>query len=180
MTVSEIINAIAILLSPVIAVAITRWMSNKDALRSDKMKIFSTLMATRYIHGIATSHELVRMYNSIDVIFFKDKKVREKWRELHEHLSDKAKFNNDVYQTKKLKLLESMAEVLGYKNEIRWDQIKDFYLPEGIFKEMQNESEFKDFQMKFSRFFNQILTSNTDTTGKIIPQEAPSNDQNKP
>ena len=47
MDIQNIINIIAIVLSPIIAVLITRYLSIRTDKKKDKMEIFKILMATR-------------------------------------------------------------------------------------------------------------------------------------
>ena len=62
MDIQNIINIIAIVLSPIIAVLITRYLSIRTDKKKDKMEIFKILMATRYNR---CTIEYVRALNSI-------------------------------------------------------------------------------------------------------------------
>ena len=44
-----IINTIAIIIIPIVAVIIGQWLQKKEKLREDKMKIFKTLMTDRFL-----------------------------------------------------------------------------------------------------------------------------------
>ena len=61
-----VVNIIAVLLSPVIAVLVTVYLQNRREKRSQKLWIFNTLIGTRHSPLI---EENVRALNMIDVVF---------------------------------------------------------------------------------------------------------------
>ena len=87
MTVSDIIMVIAILLAPLLAVQIQKWIEIFRETRQRKLYVFHTLMATRAAR-VSTEH--VQALNMIDIIFYKDKAekpVREAWKKYLDHLN---------------------------------------------------------------------------------------------
>ncbi len=96
-----------------------------------KLNIFQTLMACR--HKIDTE-ENVRALNSVDVFFYKDKNVREAYREFLSEMSQTSETAGADHRCierisdKHLKLLEEMSRSLNLGN-IHWDNIKKFYYP---------------------------------------------------
>lgn len=77
----QIINIIAVLLSPVVALLISIFIQNRSAKRKSKMEIFNTLLATR--HNVYIVDETVRAFNMIDVVFYDKPKIRSLWREYY-------------------------------------------------------------------------------------------------
>ena len=81
----DVINILAILISPIIAVLISIWVQNRKEKRQNKMNIFTTLMATRHSSII---DESVRALNMIDVVFYDKHLVRQLWREYFDMLGN--------------------------------------------------------------------------------------------
>ena len=65
---------ITALISGLLATIITIWWQKRAQIFARKMRVFETLMAYRYM---ISSEESVKTLNSIDVIFYKDKAVRD-------------------------------------------------------------------------------------------------------
>ncbi len=81
----------------------------------------------------------VNALNIIDVVFSDDKKVRAAWKDLNEkyHVT-----NPDQQQLKKIelaqyKLLDAIANALGYKNKITWETIQNPYMPDGMARQIE-------------------------------------------
>ncbi|MDQ7818353.1 MAG: hypothetical protein RDU14_15100 [Melioribacteraceae bacterium] len=139
----EIINIIAILLSPVIAVCITLWYQNYRLKRNDKMELFLTLMANR--KTFPPPYSVVNGLNTIDVVFHQHSSVLILWHQYYDSLHQKAEVvdwerQNHIY----LDMLTEMARVLHYKN-LKQTEIDKFYTPIAygqqyvISQELQNE-----------------------------------------
>ena len=83
MTIFEIImtilNLIAVLLIPVVAVFVGQYLQERAQRRKDKMDIFKTLMINR----VGWSVESTRAMNIIDIVFSDDKNVRQAWSEYY-------------------------------------------------------------------------------------------------
>jgi hypothetical protein len=116
--VSEWIMIVAILVGPILAV-ITQFIWQKIRQKRDaKLWVFSTLMSLR---GSPLAADFVRAANSIDVIFFKNTKVRDRWKSVLTYLSsDEYKPENftqqafDKFRDLLAELLSEMAKDLGY------------------------------------------------------------------
>ena len=112
------------LVSGLVATLITIFWQKHERIRLEKTAIFKTLMSKRYE---IFCQESVDALNMVEVIFYSSKKVRAAWNEfkiaadLPNHPSSQN--TSDKY----LKLLETIAEDLGYK-DIKWDNIKNLYL----------------------------------------------------
>jgi hypothetical protein len=139
----NVINLLALLFSPVVAVLITRWLDNRNNKYKERIEIFKTLMATRYM---VTSHEKVRALNSIDVIFADVPKVREAWKDLLREYNEP--IPKTAAEDKMLYLLETMAISIGYKEKIKWDTIKSYYIPRGLAEEMRENDELRKYQLE--------------------------------
>ena len=82
------------------------------------------LMMTRY----NWTPESVRALNIIDVVFAKDKEVRNAWKACYEILCT-PNINPQKIKMAEDKMLESMANALGYKDVITWETIQNPYNP---------------------------------------------------
>ena len=69
-----VLNLIAVLLIPVVAVIVGQYLQERAKKRKDKMQIFQCLM-TRRITGWAAL-EAVNAINSIDIVFTDNKEIR--------------------------------------------------------------------------------------------------------
>jgi len=151
----EILNLIAIILIPLIAVLISQWLQNRSEKLKDKMQIFKILMTSR-IYGWTT--DSVHALNLIDVIYVKAKKVRDAWKKLYEAYCSNDQSEFIIEKRKKLmyKLLEAMAENLGYKDKITWETIQNPYVPKGMLDmlDAQNKS-----QQEYTELLNNINKS---------------------
>lgn len=77
----DILNLIAIVVIPIVAVLIGQYLQNRAEIRKDKMQIFKTLMTSR-IYG--WTQESVHCLNIIDIVFADDKTVRDAWKDLYD------------------------------------------------------------------------------------------------
>lgn len=156
----EIINVIAIILIPIVAVLIGQWLQNKSEKRKDKMRVFSHLMSYRAFNY--TDQYSVNILNSIPIVFYKDADVIEKYKNYIQSLNIKPE---DVLQKQKeiednkTKMLESMAKSLGYKN-INWETIQNPYLPQGLINEKAAENLYKQGQVDLAKIVSQMAFSN--------------------
>jgi hypothetical protein len=137
----KILNIIAILLSPIIAVLISIFIQNRKEKHNSKMKIFISLISTR---NRAPTEENVRALNMIDVIFAKEEEVRKLWREYYDMLSNEG-LNNPVgwkqRGQKNLEMITAMAKNLGYGKEITSLDVDRVYFPVGIKEQLENGAE---------------------------------------
>jgi len=137
----EIVNVLAIMLSPVIAVLITMFLQSRKDKKNAKMNIFITLMSTR---NRAPSEEIVRALNMIDVIFSKDKNIRRLWSEYFGMLSNEGLSNPVGWkqrEQKNLEMITAIAKNIGYKNEITSLDVDKVYYPVGLQNQLDNASE---------------------------------------
>lgn len=119
MTVADWLMITAVLLGPIIAVRVTRYLDNRKEIRERKLWIFKTLMATR---ASTLSPHHVDALNRIDLEFSpkvkKDRPVLEAWKAYLDLLGDKA-IPLDQWGTRRVdllvELLHKMASILDYE-----------------------------------------------------------------
>lgn len=118
MTIADWLMIAAVLLGPIIAVQLTRYLDNKKEERERKLQVFKTLMATR---SYAVSWDHVGALNRIDLEFDKDDKkekaVIEAWKAYLDLLRD-GSISSEQWNIKRIDLfvefLHKMAQVLDY------------------------------------------------------------------
>ena len=135
----DILNLIAIIVIPIVAVLIGQHLQNRAEIRKDKMHIFKVLMTSR-IYG--WTQESVNCLNIIDIVFSDDENVRNAWKDLYDKYCVQ---NPDETQLKKIqnaqyKLLDTMANSLGYKDKVTWETIQNPYIPEGMRRQQQEQA----------------------------------------
>ena len=135
----DILNLIAIIVIPIVAVLIGQHLQNRAEIRKDKMHIFKVLMTSR-IYG--WTQESVHCLNIIDIVFSDDENVRNAWKDLYDKYCVQ---NPDETQLKKIqnaqyKLPDTMANSLGYKDKVTWETIQNPYIPEGMRRQQQEQA----------------------------------------
>ena len=135
----DIINIIAIVLAPIVAVIIGQYLQNKEQKRNDKLNIFKILMRDRLFSWTLDS---VNALNIIDVVFAEDKSVRQAWKELFDCLSNNSvdEQTSELIKQAKFRLLEEMADSLGYTDTISWETVQNPYFPNGLAEEINNRN----------------------------------------
>lgn len=140
-----IINVLAITVIPIAAVFVGQKLQDRSQKRKDKLEIFRVLMMNR---GIGWTAETVRALNIIDIVFSDDSTVRTRWKEYYNQLCIQAP--NDM-QRKQIqeaqdKLLEAIAQSLGYKKQVTWETIQNPYIPQGMLNAMQQQQNIQNGQ----------------------------------
>ena len=164
MELKDILNLVALVLIPIAAVVIGQRLQIHSEKRKDKMQIFKTLMTSR-IYG--WTPDSVHALNIIDIVFVDDKNVRDAWKDLN----DKYRVTNpDQQHIKKIenaqyKLLEAIANSLGYKKKITWETIQNPYMPIGMVKQIEA-------QQNMQSAYSFVL----DGMSKIVQKQAPKED----
>lgn len=139
MTCSEILNLVALVVIPITAVVVGYMLQDRAEKRKDKMQVFKAVMTFRY----GWSKESVEALNSIPIVFSgkcKDAKVRDCWKKYYEYLCIQKPDDMQIKQSNEslYKLLVGMAEVLGYKNSVTWEEIQNPYVPNGMVTAIKN------------------------------------------
>ena len=155
----EIINIIALIIIPVIAVVIGQKLQVCSQKRNDKMQIFKTLMTSR-IFG--WTNESVQAMNLIDVVFADDKAVRKQWKICFDKMCVENPTDADLSKIKleREKLLEAMAKSLGYKDIITWESIQNPYIPKGMTDLMAQQQAYQNNQSIIMEQMKKMLQTN--------------------
>lgn len=138
-----ILVVITALISGLLATLVTIWWQSKAQIRKNKMKIFETLMAYRYM---IVAEPSVHALNSIDVVFYKDDNVRRAYSDFLNEAAKRPEMNPNTLD-KHLKLLEEMAKALRLKN-IHWEDIKQSYYPDGLAEKIREEQLLRKLQIE--------------------------------
>ena len=155
----EIINIIALIIIPVLAVVIGQKLQVYSQKRNDKMQIFKTLMTSR-IFG--WTNESVQAMNLIDVVFADDKAVRKQWKICFDKMCVENPTDTDLSKIKleREKLLEAMAKSLGYKDIITWESIQNPYIPKGMTDLMAQQQAYQNNQSIIMEQMKKMLQTN--------------------
>src|ERR1700743_516661 len=185
MDIKDILTIMAILLSPVIAVQVDKFIEKSRADKHRKIAIFKTLMATR---GTRLSIEHVNALNQIDLEFYGNKKFQKvvnAWKEYLDQLyvkfegDEEFKRWNDKAEELLANLLFEMGTSLGYI----FDKVaikRNAYSPIGhakfenenqqirnlLIKVLDGENSIKTFQVISDELFGANLKS-LEQTGEL-------------
>lgn len=162
-----ILIIVTALISGLFATLITLFWQHKSQVFEKKYNIFKTLMAYRYM---MVAEECVKALNSIDVVFYKDKNVRDAYEKfLLETEKDSEALRN--VDDKYLKLLEEMSKLLKFK-AIKWDTIKHRYFPGTLAEKIQEETILRKMQIQSNAISIQHNNKKTNTSpeGQLSPQ----------
>ena len=147
-----VINILAIIIIPIAAVFVSQSLQSKSEKRKDKMQIFQCLMTKRIIGWAGM--DAVNALNTIDIVFADCEPVRKQWAVLL------SKYRRDVtaqeQYREQCKLLELMANDLGYKDKITWDIIQNPYYPEGLAKQIEINSQILNGQVAWANAAGQF------------------------
>lgn len=141
-------NIITILISTILsgafATVVTLWWQRRNQLKQEKIRIFTILMSKRYE---PTDEECVEALNMVDVVFYENVKVREAWRNFKNATEmPESDVKAQTIIDKHLKMLEVMAENIGYK-KIKWDDINQYYYPVGLSDRKRDEAVLRRVQI---------------------------------
>ncbi len=89
------------------------------------------------------TQESVHCLNIIDIVFSDDEKVRKAWKDLYDKYCVQSP---DEIQLKRIqnaqyKLLETIAESLGYKDKVTWETIQNPYIPKGMLQQLREQNQ---------------------------------------
>ncbi|WP_022772851.1 DUF6680 family protein [Butyrivibrio sp. AE2015] len=142
----DIINIIAIIVSPVVAVVVGQILQDRRKKRSDKMEIFKTLMISR---GLGWSTESVKALNIIEVVFSDDQSVLDQWKIYYDRLCVENPNETELskIKTEGDKLLDVMAKSLGYKEKVTWETIQKPYIPKGLSDNIIQQQQYQSAQL---------------------------------
>lgn len=151
----EILNLISIIISPILAVFIGQHLQNRLEKRKDKIQIFKILMTAR-IYG--WTEDSVHALNIIDIVFVDNKDVRAAWSDLYEKycVQNPNEIQLESMEKSYCKLLETIANSLGYKNKITWETIQTIYIPKGMVEYQKKQKDMQNEQLAFVKNLNNI------------------------
>lgn len=157
MDIGDVLNLIAIIIAPIVAVLIGQWLQNRSERRKDKLEIFKSLMIARN----GWSPESVRALNIIDIVYADDNNVRLRWKEYYDRLCIDSPSDTDLkkIKTAQEKLLEAMAVSLGYKDTVTWETIQNPYVPKGMIEAEQMQREYQNGQLAWARLAESFKNS---------------------
>jgi len=127
-----LVNIAAILLSPVIAVLVTLWLSARRQVYDRQLQVLLTLFGNRHR---PISNDTVQALSVIDVVFAKNERVRRLWREYFEMLGNAGLGNPSGWAQRDQKLRElihAMAQSLGFRGKLDHHDTERIYVPEGM------------------------------------------------
>ena len=139
MTISDWLVILAIIIAPILAVQVQKILEAIKETKNNKMELFKSLMATRAT-PLYPKH--VEALNMIDIEFYKNKKVVEAWKLLHDNFTNYPKDIKEASYEAKLaacadksnelltELLYEMSKVLDYT----FDKVllkRGCYIPKG-------------------------------------------------
>ena len=150
------LNIVALLLVPIVAVIVGQKLQERSKTREDKMQIFKVLMTSR---GLGWSQDMVEALNIIDVVFADDDAVIKQWRLYYDKLCIEKPSATDLKKimTERNKLIEQIANSLGYKDKITWETIQNSYIPQGMLEAMNKTQEFQTSQQNLMKLFQQMI-----------------------
>lgn len=130
------------LLSGILATVILLLWQGYNEKKKRQYEIFAALMGLRFA---LPNESTVRCMNMIDIVFYKNKKIRQRYKEFLDEVNKPENGTRDIDE-KILKLLEAMAESLGYK-DVQWDTIKHTYFPVGLAEKYRDEDALRKLQI---------------------------------
>ncbi|MCI8208160.1 hypothetical protein AUC61_01310 [Pseudomonas sp. S25] len=132
---------VATFLGPIFAVQVQKFLERRNSLKDHKMRIFSTLMATR-ASRLSPSH--VEALNMIDLVFNGGSKrqriksetdVLDSWRDYLAHLTtDLNEHNYDRWMEKQTEMLVLLLSAMATDLDLRYDRVllrNGAYIPRG-------------------------------------------------
>ena len=160
-----VMNIMALVLIPVLVVLMGQFLQDRAEKRKDKQRIFQTLMTAR-IYG--WTKESVEAQNIIDIVFADDLNVRKAWKDLYDKL---CVTNADPQHLEKIrraqyKLLEEMANSLGYKDKITWETIQSVYVPQEMARQMQAQANYNNNLSEMAENMKKMMAGNDEDITK--------------
>ncbi len=137
-------------LGPILAVLITFWRDNRSSLKTRRLWVFRTLMATRRV-GISADH--VNALNLVEVDFYGCAVVQRQWQVYKDFLFTEAP-ENDAWRERKERLLANllfeMASALHFKIPAM-EIFKGGYAPKGWAHRESRQHEAQEFVYELSK-----------------------------
>lgn len=152
----EVINILSVLFSPIIAVLITIYLQNRSEKRKHKMELFRTLLLTKNIN-FPMDKNAVSMYNMINIYFYRNKKIRQIWKECFDLLCTNG-YSVKLVEEKKAELLFEIAKDLGYGKAINHLDFDRIYYPKGVADQDEIERQISTELLRVLKNSDAIIT----------------------
>ena len=155
----EILNLIALIIVPIIAVMIGQYLQDRAKKREDKMDIFKALMTSR---AFGWTNASVYALNTIEIVFANNKAVLQQWKVYYDKLCIEKPTETDLkkIQTERDKLIETIAKSLGYKNKITWETIQNPYIPKGMIDSLEQQQKQQNNQVEIMETMKVMMQGN--------------------
>lgn len=155
----NILNLTALIIIPIVAVMIGQYLQDRAKKREDKMDIFKALMTSR---AFGWTNASVYALNTIEIVFSDSKAVLRQWKVYYDKLCIEQPTETDLkkIQTERDKLIEVMAQSLGYKNKITWETIQNPYIPKGMVDLMEQQQKQQNSQVEIAEKMKAIMQGN--------------------
>lgn len=162
---TDILDIIAIIISPIVAVIISQHLQERERMHLDKMDVFKTLMVSR---GMSWTPEKVKALNIIEVVFYNDNKVLNQWKTYYESLCNDNPNNEELSKIKAEgdRLLDTMAASLGYKDKVTWDTIQNPYIPKGLSENLSQQQQYQEAQLSAMKTIGAYIQQTNMNEGK--------------
>jgi len=162
--ISIIVNCIAIIVAPIVSVVIAQKLQDWSKKRQDKMDIFKTLMTSR-LYG--WTPQGVHALNVIDIVFSDDEEVRKQWKRYYDKLCVEKPIETELKKIKieQDKLIEIIANSLGYKDKVSWETIQNPYIPKGMVDSMNQQQMLQAGQLKVLQMLGTSISNDTNNNG---------------
>lgn len=126
-TISDILMVCAVILAPLIAVQVDKYLEKKRNKKERKLNVFKTLMATR---GRALDPRHVEALNMIDLEFDGEKSVTDAWKAYLDHLVNMPKYPTSEGKNEE----EKKSEKTVYDSQMAtWGDQRENYLADLLF-----------------------------------------------
>ncbi|MFH1368858.1 MAG: DUF6680 family protein [Elusimicrobiota bacterium] len=116
---------LAILLSPIIAVVVSKWLQDRERKYNDKLNLFRSLVVNR---RVALSNDRVSALNIISIIFSNNKNILTLWEHYYKIVSAE-KYDNKLADDKYDEIIREMACLLNFDSNLL--NTKEPYIPQG-------------------------------------------------
>ncbi len=175
-TISDWLIILAMIIAPILAVQIQKFIEDIKENKTRRLQIFRTLMATR---TTPLSPQHVEALNMIDIEFFGNKKITDAWKLLLDNFANYPKDTNDSqYQVKLNSCIEKSTDLLtdllyemGKSLKYSFDKVhlkRSGYIPKGH-ADYINDQEF------IRRSFVGVLLGKIPIPIKVVNMEGEKN-----
>lgn len=159
MGLSEGLNLLALVIVPLVAVAVGQYLQTRSKKKDEQYKIFKELLRSR-VFGI--NAESVEAYNMIHIVFSSHEEVRNCWDAYYDSLCVENPSEGDLSycEQKQLVLLKEMAKSLGYGDELSQAALATKYLPKGMVQDHMADKRQKENYANTLEAISKLIANN--------------------